>query len=182
VHAEEAQIVPGTKAGDDQCLLCFGWRGLLEHRLDRIQRVRAADAFAANRAEAGQQRLARRLHGRDRARMRFGDSHKLLRARVAAFAHAQVITDQMQKRLITDECARAGNCVAVSARRALLNKQQIAAIAASCRLKRCALARVDDHAQFADARAGGFLDLDLKGGFGDAVAVDEGLRWQPALA
>ena len=70
VDAEEAEIVAGANAGDQQALLGFGGRGLFDHRIDAIQVAARRDAAAADGAVARQQALARGLHAADRAPFR----------------------------------------------------------------------------------------------------------------
>src|SRR5439155_22546699 len=63
VHAEEAEVITGAQARDDEGLLGLGGGGLFEDVFDFVEVVAARDAGAADRAEIGEHGFAGWDHG-----------------------------------------------------------------------------------------------------------------------
>ena len=78
VHAEEAEIIAGAHAGDQEALFGFGGGGLFDDGLDAVEVAAAGDASAGDRAETRQQALAGRLHAADGAGFGLGQFHQAL--------------------------------------------------------------------------------------------------------
>jgi hypothetical protein len=164
VHAEEAQVEARAQPRHDQLLLGDRRRGLLEDRVDLVERALAADEPSAHRAVGRELALARGLHGGDRRVLRHGHVHELARATRRAVRDVQVIADQVEERVIADEVAAAEHRVAVAARLRLRHEPHPGAERTAGLAVRGLVARADDDAELLDPGAGGLLEDDAERG------------------
>ena len=97
-------------------------------------------------------------------------------------AQAQMIADKMQKWVVADKIARAGNCVAVAARFMLRNEMQPIGVRAGRFGIRGFGAGLYDDGDVSRTSALRFLDQNLQSGFCRAILINDGLKRQTALA
>ena len=172
----------GAQAGNDEPLLGFRGRGLLDHFIDLEQTLASGDEPSADRTVEGQLALVRRLHGGDAAILRSGGFDELLGAPLLRAAEVEMIADEEQERILAHELPAAMHRVTVAERRGLFDELDALGVRAGGRGVGGLIAGADDGANLLHARLEDFLDDDLERGLGDAVAVHEALQRQGALS
>src|SRR2546423_14572023 len=98
MDAEETEVVAGAQSRHEEGLLGLSRRRFLDHLIDQEEILRARNALPADRAEEGQQVLARGLHARNGAGMGLRGLDDLLRAASLPRAEIDMVADHMGKR------------------------------------------------------------------------------------
>src|SRR5260370_32654462 len=93
-----------------------------------------------------------------------------------------MVADEQKKRLVADKRLRAMDGVAVAQRRALLDELKPGRVAAGRRRVGRLVTRPDDHADLFDARQQNLFDERRQGRLLNAIAINQSLERQRALA
>src|SRR5437899_7457525 len=93
-----------------------------------------------------------------------------------------MVADKQEKRLVADKRLRAKDGVAVAQRRALLDELKPGRMAAGRRRVGRLVTRPDDHADLFDARHENLFDERRQGRLLNAIAINQSLERQRALA
>lgn len=181
VHAEEAEVLAGAKAWDEEALLGFGGGGLFEHVGDVVVAGVARGAAPADRAIVGELRFVGRLDRGDRAGVGSGDLDQLAGAADAVGRDVEVVADQEEEGVVAGEIAGGEDGVAEAAGVGLFEEMKFGGVGAGGGGEGVAVAGGDDQGDFVDAGGEGFLDEDGKGGLRNAVLVDDGLEGEGTL-
>lgn len=112
VHAEEAEVMAVAQAGHDEALLGLGGGGFFEDGLDGVEAGGAGEQAAADGAIIGELAFVGGLDGGDGALVLAGDIDQLLGAVAAFVADVEVVADEEQKGVMSDELAGAVDGVA----------------------------------------------------------------------
>jgi len=181
VHAEEAKIVAGAQAGDNQALLGFGGGRLLHYLGDFVKALASGDEMAAYGAVEGELAFMRGLDGGDGAILGSGDFHQLLRGALLRAADVEMIADKQEEGSGTGKGAGAKDRVAIAAGGGLLDELQAAGLGAGGGPIGRLIPGTDHDANLLDTGGDDLVDQNLEGGLGKSVAVDEGLKGKRAL-
>lgn len=181
VDAEEAEVVSGAQAGDDEALLGLGGGGLLDDGFDAVEVLAAGHALAADGAEAGEKGLACGLNGGDRAGLGFGGFDDGSGAALFPATDIEVVADEVQEGVAGGEIAGAEDGIAVAAGFGLGDEAQASRQGACGAGVGGLIAGRDDQTDFFNAGANNLAKDDGEDGFFGAVTVDQGLQRQGAL-
>ena len=181
VHAEEAEVVAESEAGDVEFLFCLSGRGFFEDAADFVEPGAVLDAGAADGAVVGEFAFVGFLDGGDRAGFAAGDIDELAGAADGGAANVEVVADHEEERFTGGEFFGAEDGVAVAEWVVLGDELEAAGVGAGGGAVGGFVVRVDDDADFFHTGHDGFLDNDLEGGFFCAVPVDERLEGERAL-
>lgn len=181
VHAEEAEVVAGAQAGDDDPLLGFRGRGLFEDGVDLIEAVAAGQALTADGSELLEVTFAGGLNGGDGAVFGFGDFNEFGGTTGLAAADVEMVADQVEKRLAGGELARAVDGVAVAARFHLFDEAHAAGVVAGDGGVVLSIAGTDHDADLFHASADDLFQEDAEDATLLAIAIDKILKWQTTL-
>jgi hypothetical protein len=173
VHAEEAEIVAGSEAGNEQALFGFGGRGFFGDVFDLVEVAAAGHAASANRAEVREFAFAGGLDGGDSGGLRGGDGNKLRSATDAGMADVEVIADEVEEGIVAGEGPGTPECVAVAEGFRLGDEPDWKVDGGA---EDRFVAGGDDDGDVGGTSGGGFLGEDLEGGFRRAIGVHEALE------
>ena len=93
-----------------------------------------------------------------------------------------MVADEQEKRLVAGKSFRAVNCVSVAQRRSLLDELNPGRVGAGSRRVGRLVTRPDDHADLFDARQENLFDERRQGRLLNAIAINQSLERQRALA
>ncbi len=129
-----------------------------------------------------QQALARGLHAGDGALRGFGERDQAVGGWLRSGGNVEVVAHHVKEGVGGGEVAGAEDGVAVAERLGLWDEVQTGRVAARGVGVTGLVAGPDDDADFLNVGGEGLFDQDAEDGLFLAVAIDQGLEWQRALA
>jgi len=103
VHSEEAEIVTGAEAGNDELLFGESGSGFFEDVGDVVESLSTADTGASDDTVVGQLAFVRGLHCRDRALRLLGDFEELAEAGFFREREIKVVAHHKEKGIVARE-------------------------------------------------------------------------------
>lgn len=181
MHPKKAQIVARPQAGYNQLLLRFCRRGFFQNGAYFKQAPAPGHQPTADRTIIGKLAFVGGLDGGHGAVFGGGDFHQLPGASTLMAADVKMIADQEQERIIGRELPGAMDRLTKAAGSGLLYELQLPSMLPRSRGEGLLIPWMHHDADSLHAAVQDLLDDDLKGRFGNAIPVNQGLQRERAL-
>ena len=181
MHAEEAEVVSGAEARDDEFLLSDGGGGFFDDVGNIVEVFLTADAGAANRAVEGEFTFVSGLDGGNGAIGRFRDGEKLLEAGVFGEGEVEVVAHHEKEAIVAREFLGAENGLAVAEGFALFNEGDLIKVIGDGRREVALGAGCNDDGSGLDAAGEDFIEKECGDSLGFAAWANKSLQREMLL-